>query len=105
LLRKISLFQNTKESFSGKKINLAKKFFNLAKKADPFQKYRFPSHQKKKILARKKTPKKNALYVGQKAAENLHKNRSLRENYVIFTLRYLKSKSINNSLNKKMEIH
>jgi hypothetical protein len=26
LLRKISLFQNTKKSFGGKKINLAKKF-------------------------------------------------------------------------------
>jgi hypothetical protein len=30
LLRKISLFQNTKKSFGGKKINLAKKFFDLA---------------------------------------------------------------------------
>jgi hypothetical protein len=37
LLRKISLFQNTKKSFGGKKINLAKKFFNLAKKVGPFK--------------------------------------------------------------------
>jgi hypothetical protein len=36
LLRKISLFQNTRKSFGGKKINLAKKFFNLAKKVGPF---------------------------------------------------------------------
>jgi hypothetical protein len=35
LLRKTSLFQNTKKSFGGKKINLAKKFFNLAKKVAP----------------------------------------------------------------------
>jgi hypothetical protein len=32
LLRKISLFQNTKKSFGGKKIYLAKKFFNFAKR-------------------------------------------------------------------------
>jgi hypothetical protein len=35
LLRKISLFQNTKKSFGGKKINLAKKSFNLARKVGP----------------------------------------------------------------------
>jgi hypothetical protein len=35
LLRKIFLFQNTKKSFGGKKINLEKKFFNLAKKVGP----------------------------------------------------------------------
>ncbi len=36
LLKKISLFQNTKKKkFGGKKINLAKKFFNLAKKVGP----------------------------------------------------------------------
>jgi hypothetical protein len=37
LLRKISLFQNTKKSFGGKKINLAKKFFNLAKTVGPYE--------------------------------------------------------------------
>jgi hypothetical protein len=35
LFRKIFLFQNTKTSFGGKKINLAKKLFNLAKKVGP----------------------------------------------------------------------
>jgi hypothetical protein len=39
LLRKISLFQNTKKSFDGKKINLAKKFFNLAKKVGPLKNF------------------------------------------------------------------
>jgi hypothetical protein len=37
LFRNISLFQNTKKSFGGKQINLAKKFFNLAKKVGPFK--------------------------------------------------------------------
>jgi hypothetical protein len=37
LLRKISLFQNTKKSFGGKKINIAKKFFNLAKTVGPYE--------------------------------------------------------------------
>jgi hypothetical protein len=37
LLALFSLFQNTKKkSFGGKKINLAKKFFNLAKKVGPY---------------------------------------------------------------------
>jgi hypothetical protein len=38
LLKKISFFLNTnKKSFGGKKINLAKKIFNLAKKVGPIK--------------------------------------------------------------------
>jgi hypothetical protein len=33
--------QNTKKKFGGKKINLAKKFFNLAKNVGPFWKFGF----------------------------------------------------------------
>jgi hypothetical protein len=35
LLRKISLFQNTKKKFWREKNQLSKKFFNLAKKVGP----------------------------------------------------------------------
>jgi hypothetical protein len=37
LLRKASLFQNTKKVLAGKKNNFAKKFFNLAKKVGPYE--------------------------------------------------------------------